>query len=266
MDYDENKFARVKDLKNAAGQNKNLTDNLDTRTEMLTYNNASAHNAFYRGKNLGQAITAAQIAAIRDGTFADMYPGDYWSIPNYGSLVILGFNVMRVGNSGQGARRNHAAVRGWDLGRRINATATCEGHILNSELYTERFPTYLTALEAAIGADNIVPFTDEVADSIDEDGNVNHRTTVEACKLFMPSYMNITGNNAIMGNMGWRIAGQVQFPYYRHNNGAFSGRLAENSGTKNWHYIWNNARVLQNSAANNEAFVGESVTPFFLIG
>lgn len=240
---------------------------LNNRTEILTYNNAAAHNAFNRGKNLGTAITASQIAAIRDGTFADLYPGDYWTITSYGTIRILGFNIMRVGDTLQGARRKHAAVVSEvGCGRRINATATCEGHILNSELYTERFPTYLTALEAAIGADNIVPFYDEVADSIDDSGNVNHRTTVEACKLFLPSYMNITGNNAIMGNMGWRIAGQVQFPYYRHNNGHFSGRIAENCGTKNWHYIWNFARVLQDSSANNEAFVGETISPCFLIG
>ena len=240
---------------------------LNTRTEILTYNNASAHNAFYRGKNLGQAITAAQIAAIRNGTFADLYPGDYWEITGYGTIRILGFNVMRINESGHGARRNHAVVySSVECGKRINATATCAGHILNSELYTERFPAYLTALETAIGADNIVPFTDEVADSIDEDGNVNHRTTVEACKLFLPSYMNITGNNAIMGNMGWRIAGQVQFPYYRHNNGAFSGRLAENSGTKNWHYIWNTNRVVQTGAANGNSLAGETIRPCFLVG
>ena len=53
---------------------------LNSRTDILTYNNAGTHNAQYRGKNLGNAFTAAQSAAIRAGTFDDMYVGDYWPI------------------------------------------------------------------------------------------------------------------------------------------------------------------------------------------
>lgn len=43
-------------------------------------NNAGAHNAIYRGKNLGTSVTAEQYAAIADGSFADLYIGDYWAI------------------------------------------------------------------------------------------------------------------------------------------------------------------------------------------
>ena len=42
--------------------------------------NAGAHNAIYRGKNLGSSVTTAQYAAIEAGTFDDMYIGDYWEI------------------------------------------------------------------------------------------------------------------------------------------------------------------------------------------
>lgn len=43
-------------------------------------NNAGAHNAVYRGKYLGMSVTVAQWAAIANGTFADLYIGDYWTI------------------------------------------------------------------------------------------------------------------------------------------------------------------------------------------
>lgn len=46
----------------------------------LIYNNSGAHNAVYRGKNLGTSVTAAQWSVIANGTFADMYIGDYWEI------------------------------------------------------------------------------------------------------------------------------------------------------------------------------------------
>ena len=46
----------------------------------LLFNNAGAHNAIYRGKNLGTSVTAAQYNAITAGTFDDLYIGDYWVI------------------------------------------------------------------------------------------------------------------------------------------------------------------------------------------
>lgn len=46
----------------------------------LLFNNAGAHNAIYRGKSLGSTVTTAQYAAIKAGTFDDLYIGDYWII------------------------------------------------------------------------------------------------------------------------------------------------------------------------------------------
>mgnify|MGYP004661454519 CR=1 FL=1 len=43
-------------------------------------NNAGSHNSIYRGKNLGTSVTNAQYSAIEDGTFDDLYIGDYWTI------------------------------------------------------------------------------------------------------------------------------------------------------------------------------------------
>lgn len=46
----------------------------------LLFNNAGARNAIYRGKSLGSTVTTAQYAAIKAGTFDDLYIGDYWTI------------------------------------------------------------------------------------------------------------------------------------------------------------------------------------------
>ena len=42
--------------------------------------NAGFHNAIFRGKRLGSSLTDAQSAAIRAGTFEDLFVGDYWTI------------------------------------------------------------------------------------------------------------------------------------------------------------------------------------------
>ena len=41
---------------------------------------AEMHRNIFREKSLGESITAEQLAAIRDGSFKDLYIGDYWEI------------------------------------------------------------------------------------------------------------------------------------------------------------------------------------------
>lgn len=50
-----------------------------------------AHNSIARGKSLGSSVTSAQWAAIKNGTFDNMYIGDYWTI-NDRRYYIAAFN------------------------------------------------------------------------------------------------------------------------------------------------------------------------------
>ena len=45
---------------------------------MQTAPSTEMHRNIFRGKSLGESITAEQLAAIRDGSFKDLYVGDYW--------------------------------------------------------------------------------------------------------------------------------------------------------------------------------------------
>ena len=45
-----------------------------------THDNAGYHNSVYRGKYLGDSVTAAQYEQISAGTFDDLFIGDYWTI------------------------------------------------------------------------------------------------------------------------------------------------------------------------------------------
>lgn len=53
---------------------------LDSLENILTYHGAGPHNSLYRGKSLGGTVTTAQYAAIKAGTFENLYIGDYWTI------------------------------------------------------------------------------------------------------------------------------------------------------------------------------------------
>ena len=47
----------------------------------MTYHSHGAHSSFFRGKYLGDHVTEEQFAHIADGSFEDLYVGDYWEIP-----------------------------------------------------------------------------------------------------------------------------------------------------------------------------------------
>lgn len=52
----------------------------DLRAIMELCPPAISHRMIYRGKNLGTSFTTEQSQAVQDGTFTDMYVGDYWVI------------------------------------------------------------------------------------------------------------------------------------------------------------------------------------------
>ena len=68
-----------------------IIDGGDGRKHILTPDAAEAlvgsispqaHSRIFRGKNLGSTVTDEQKAAIRDGSFKDLFLGDYWVINN----------------------------------------------------------------------------------------------------------------------------------------------------------------------------------------
>ena len=64
-----------------------------------THNNAGYHNSIYRGKYLGDSVTESQYEAINNGTFDDLFIGDYWTI-NAVNYRIAAFDYwLRTGDT-----------------------------------------------------------------------------------------------------------------------------------------------------------------------
>ena len=53
---------------------------MSTIAVVLLQPGAATHNAIYRGKYLGDTVTAEQTAAIADGSFDELFIGDYWTM------------------------------------------------------------------------------------------------------------------------------------------------------------------------------------------
>ena len=54
---------------------------------------AGSHNSFFRGKNLGTQVTAQQYARMVDGTFKDLFIGDYWTLNETSILLSANFSI-----------------------------------------------------------------------------------------------------------------------------------------------------------------------------
>ena len=125
----------------------------------LLYNNVGSHNAVYRGKNLGTAVTAAQYAAISAGTFDDLYIGDYWTINgvnwriaafdyylNCGDTNTTKHHVVIVPDSClYNAQMKNTTSGAYEAG----AVNTTEGGYVGSDMYTTNLEQAKTTIKAA---------------------------------------------------------------------------------------------------------------------
>lgn len=115
----------------------------------LLFNNAGAHNAIYRGKNLGTSVTTAQYNAIKAGTFDDLYIGDYWVI-NGVTWRIAAFDYYL--NCGDSSCTTHHAVIVPDTclyNHVMNDTNTTDGGYVGSKMYKEGLESAKTTIKAA---------------------------------------------------------------------------------------------------------------------
>ena len=111
--------------------------------------NAGSHNAIYRGKFLGNSVTDAQYQALKDGTFTDLFIGDYWTIGGVNYRIASFDYFMNCGNT---ATTEHHAVIVPDsslYNHVMNDTNITTGGYVGSKMYTEGLEQAKTTIKAA---------------------------------------------------------------------------------------------------------------------
>ena len=125
----------------------------------LLFNNAGAHNAIYRGKSLGSTVTTTQYAAIKAGTFDDLYIGDYWTIGgvnyriaafdyylNSGDTSCTTHHVVIVPDTCLYNAQMHNTSSGGYEGGAANTTA---GGYVGSDMYKSNLEQAKTTIKSA---------------------------------------------------------------------------------------------------------------------
>lgn len=114
------------------------------------------HNATYRGKPLGSAVTAEQWAAIANGTFTDLYIGDYWTIGGINYRIAAFDYYLRSGDTDM-TTHHVTLVPDTNMYTHVmNDTNTTEGAYIGSKMYTEGLTQAKTTINNAFGAAHIL--------------------------------------------------------------------------------------------------------------
>jgi len=119
--------------------------------EANTYLNPTIHRTIFRGKNLGTSLTTAQRTAIQNGTFENLWLGDYWVINGITWRIV---DIDYWYNCGDIAFTNHHLVIMPDnalYNTQMNATNTTEGGYIGSLMYTEGLSQAKTLVTSAFG-------------------------------------------------------------------------------------------------------------------
>lgn len=139
---------------------------IDDRTEILKYTGAGLHNSIWRGKNLGNSFTAEQSAAIRDGSFRDIWVGDYWVINDVTWRVMDLDYWYQVGDT---PCTTHHAVIVPDAplySAPMNPTNVTTGGYTGSAMYTSNLAQAKTMAQNAFGAGHILSHREMLTNAV----------------------------------------------------------------------------------------------------
>lgn len=227
---------------------------------------AGAHNSIYRGKNLGTSVTAAQWAAIADGSFTDLYIGDYWVIDGV-NWRIAAFDYYY--NMGDTACTTHHIVIVPDkslYNAAMNSTDTTTGGYVGSAMHTANLEQAKTIIKVAFGSAHVITKRELLTNGVS--GNTPSAWAWADSDVELMNEVQVYGSvawGAHDGN-GYNVAsGDGQFPLFVFDRTKLHNRdnywLRDVSSDIYFSYVANGGY-----ASSNNASISIGVRPAFCIG
>lgn len=176
-------------------------------------NNAAGHNSIFRGKNLGTSFTAAMSTAIQNGTFDDLYVGDYLTINNT-VYRIAGFNIIKncgdnvsVGNNMclvpdfalYNAQMHNTDSGQYESGSVANDTT---GAYANSDMRTTNLAQATQKIVNDFGSSHVISYRD-ILPNATADGQSSGWAWYD-CKVELMSEVMVYGTK-VWANSGYEV-------------------------------------------------------------
>lgn len=184
----------------------------------LNYSNAAAHNAIYRGKYLGASVTTAQWAAIKAGTFDDLYIGDYWTIGGV-DYVIAAFNYyLNCGDTACSVNHVTIVPRNNLYNHVMNDTNVVTGAYVGSKMYASGLNSAKTTIANAFGSAHILTIRQLFQNSVTGDYENGHAWY--DASVFLMNEINVYGGyvfKSFLHGTGWAYMYSIdnsQYPVF----------------------------------------------------
>lgn len=185
----------------------------------LNYSNAAAHNAIYRGKYLGASVTTAQWAAIKAGTFDDLYIGDYWTIGGVDYVIAAFDYYLNTGNSPAVTAHHVTIVPRKNLYNHVmNDTNVVTGAYVGSKMYASGLNSAKTTIANAFGSAHILTIRQLFANSVS--GEYENNGSWYDASVFLMNEINIYGGyvfKSFMHGTSWAYMYSIdnsQYPVF----------------------------------------------------
>ncbi len=201
-----------------------IKNKMDSENLIPIYANAGSHNSIFRGKNLGTSFTSEMSSAIQNGTFDDLFVGDYMTI-NGTVYRVAGFNLIKNCGDTNFAENNMCLVPDNALyNASMNSTNTTEGAYTNSEMRTTNLAQATTKITTDFGSSHVISYRDILANAT-SDGQSSGWAYAD-CKVELMSEVMVYGTK-VWGDSGYEVGClNEQFPLFRLNPESIHRRFA----------------------------------------
>ena len=156
-----------------------LSSQITTSVRSNWYSNfpdgAEAHNAMWGGRDITAAFNNGTVSTnIANGTFKDIFPGDYITkqVTISGKTYTVNWVIADcdywINKGGAATTAHHVAIvpQAPIFNANMNATNTTEGGYAGSRMYKETIPACATGIVSAFGADHILTFRDSITKAV----------------------------------------------------------------------------------------------------
>ena len=200
----------------------------------LTAGNYGFHNSIFRGKDVTEYLTSeySLYDRISDGTFTDLYVGDYvvangitWRIAGFDMYYNMGYKWDDTSGTNKACFNHHAViVPDTNLTTaQMNTTDTTDGGYAGSAMYTTTLPTVLSTYITPVFGEHVLTYRNILTNSV-YTGMYNRFGTstggVTGWTWYISS-LNLMNESQVFGSVVWSGhflgAGteKVQFPLFR---------------------------------------------------
>lgn len=218
---------------------KTILGAINELNDIVGYDNAAAHNAIYRGKNLGTQFTAEMSANIKNGTFKDMYCGDYLVI-NGTTYRFMDFDYLyKTGNTSLDTHHILVVPDAPMYSHVMNDTNTTEGGYVGSKMYKSGLDQALAKIKVDFGEAHIVTYRNLLVNTVSNGAPSNW--------AWYPRQIDLMNEEMVYGTRAWSQASQNGFDTGTNKSqlAAFQHNHSLISSCRSWYWL----RAVRSSAS-----------------